>query len=196
MRGRTLAAMYPAVMAVAAAQPPDPATEVRSGYILGPEDQLTIRVLEAEQIDNKPYDVITIPRGELVYVMGQVRRPGGFVLRQRDALSLAEGLDRAAAPQNARILRTMPGASRCSEIYVDFSAGTPHAGARHSLGLSSGLVRRWARTCAGHRARIALHRDRLRSADRAERLSQDRSRGGDWARSFGASGRIAGARPR
>jgi polysaccharide biosynthesis/export protein len=78
-----------------------------------------------ENIEVKPYDVITIPRGELVYVMGQVRRPGGFVLRQREALSalqalsLAEGLDRAASPQNARILRTAAGEQQRTEIYVD-----------------------------------------------------------------------------
>jgi polysaccharide export outer membrane protein len=78
-----------------------------------------------ENIEVRLYDVITVPRGELVYVMGQVRRPGGFVLRQREtlsalqALSLAEGLDTAAAPQNARILRTVAGVPQRSEIYID-----------------------------------------------------------------------------
>jgi polysaccharide export outer membrane protein len=78
-----------------------------------------------ENIEVRPYDVITVPRGELIYVMGQVRRPGGFVLRQREnmsalqALSLAEGLDQAASPQNARILRTVVGAPQRTEIYVD-----------------------------------------------------------------------------
>jgi polysaccharide export outer membrane protein len=86
-------------------------------------------ILEArnpkENIDIKPYDVITVPRGQLVYVMGQVRRPGGFVLRQQESLSvlqalaLAEGLDRAAVPQNARILRAVNGAAGRSEISVD-----------------------------------------------------------------------------
>jgi polysaccharide biosynthesis/export protein len=86
-------------------------------------------ILEAsnpqENIEVKPYDVITVPPGQLVYVMGQVRRPGGFVLRQREtlsalqALSLAEGLDRAASPQNARILRTIEGAQQRTEIYID-----------------------------------------------------------------------------
>jgi polysaccharide export outer membrane protein len=78
-----------------------------------------------ENIEVRPYDVITVPRGELVYVMGQVRRPGGFVLRQREtlsalqALSLAEGLDTAAAPQNARILRTIAGVPQRTEIFID-----------------------------------------------------------------------------
>ena len=86
-------------------------------------------ILEArnprENIEVKPNDVITVPRGQLVYVMGQVKRPGGFVLRQREtlsalqALALAEGLDRTAKPQDARILRTVEGAPQRSEIYVD-----------------------------------------------------------------------------
>jgi polysaccharide biosynthesis/export protein len=65
-----------------------------------------------------PDDVISVPRGEMVYVMGQVVRSGGFVLNEREsmsvlqALSLAGGLDRAAQPQNSRILRATTGDSR------------------------------------------------------------------------------------
>ena len=79
----------------------------------------------AENIEVQPNDVITVPRGQLVYVMGQVKQPGGFVLRQREtlsalqALALAQGLDRTAKPQDARILRTVEGAPQRSEIYVD-----------------------------------------------------------------------------
>lgn len=64
-----------------------------------------------ENILIRPFDVISVPRAELIYVIGQVRKPGGFVLRERErlsvlqALSLAEGLDRGAAPDRARILR-------------------------------------------------------------------------------------------
>jgi polysaccharide export outer membrane protein len=86
-------------------------------------------ILEArnpqENIEVKPNDVITVPRGQLVYVMGQVKQPGGFVLRQREtlsalqALALAQGLDRTAKPQDARILRTVEGAPQRTEIYVD-----------------------------------------------------------------------------
>ena len=78
-----------------------------------------------DNIEVQPYDVITVPRGQLVYVMGQVRRPGGFVLRQREnlsvlqALSLAEGLDRTAKPQESRILRTTGDGGQRTEIYVD-----------------------------------------------------------------------------
>jgi polysaccharide export outer membrane protein len=59
----------------------------------------------------EPEDVISIPRGQLVYVVGAVQKAGGFVLNERDtmsvlqALSLAGGLGATPAPQNARILR-------------------------------------------------------------------------------------------
>lgn len=72
-----------------------------------------------------PNDVVTVPRAEMVYVTGQVQRSGGFVLREREtlsvlqALSLAGGLDRGASPQRSRILRpSTSGASR-TEIAVD-----------------------------------------------------------------------------
>jgi polysaccharide biosynthesis/export protein len=73
-------------------------------------------------------DVVTIPRAKLVYVIGQVRKPGGFVLRDPremsvlKALSMAEGLMPNAALGNARILRqTEPHAQR-KEIFVDVKA--------------------------------------------------------------------------
>jgi polysaccharide export outer membrane protein len=58
-----------------------------------------------------PHDIISVPKAEMVYVIGDVRRSGGFVLGEKEtvsvlqALSLAEGWERTAAPQNARIIR-------------------------------------------------------------------------------------------
>jgi polysaccharide biosynthesis/export protein len=72
-----------------------------------------------------PDDVISVPRAEMIYVIGEVRKSGGFTLGEREtisvlqALSLAEGLDHTAAPQNARILRLSPGAPKRTEIAVD-----------------------------------------------------------------------------
>ena len=75
------------------------------------DPDLNIEVLE--------HDVITVPRAELVYVIGAVKRAGGFTLGEREkisvlqALSLAEGLDRAASPKSARLLREdAPGKER------------------------------------------------------------------------------------
>ena len=85
-------------------------------------------ILEAtnpeENIVIRPNDVITVPRAEMVYVIGQVQRAGGFVLNEREnisalkALSLAGGLDKSSSPRNARILRGAGGANRM-EISLD-----------------------------------------------------------------------------
>lgn len=74
-------------------------------------------VLEAsdpnENIEIKPQDVISVPLGELIYVIGAVKKPGGFVLTDHESLTtlqlmaLAEGLDRFAAPRRARLLRAV-----------------------------------------------------------------------------------------
>jgi len=72
-----------------------------------------------------PFDVISVPKGELVYVIGDVRKSGGFILSEQEtvsvlqALSLAEGLEKTAKPENAKILRPVAGSSTRSEIAVD-----------------------------------------------------------------------------
>jgi polysaccharide biosynthesis/export protein len=78
-----------------------------------------------ENVQILPHDVISVPKAELVYVIGAVKRAGGFVLSEREqisvlqALSLAEGLDRVASPANAKILRASAGATSRVEIPVD-----------------------------------------------------------------------------
>jgi polysaccharide export outer membrane protein len=73
----------------------------------------------------EPHDVIAVTKGELVYVLGQVRKSGGFVLNDRQnitalqALAYAEGLDRTAAPKQAKILRIQPGETQRTEIAVN-----------------------------------------------------------------------------
>jgi polysaccharide export outer membrane protein len=79
----------------------------------------------AENIVICPQDVISVPRGQMVYVIGDVTRAGGYVLRERESLSvlqalaLAGGLGRGASPKNARILRSAPGETKRTEIPVD-----------------------------------------------------------------------------
>jgi polysaccharide export outer membrane protein len=78
-----------------------------------------------ENILIQPDDVISVPKAELVYVIGAVKKPGGFVLNEREnisvlqALSLAEGLDRAASPKTAKVLHAVEGTSERTEIAVD-----------------------------------------------------------------------------
>lgn len=72
-----------------------------------------------------PGDVVTVTRAGVVYVVGEVRKPGGFLLRGNEsisvlqALALAEGLTRTAARGAARIIRTDPETGRREEIPVD-----------------------------------------------------------------------------
>ena len=72
-----------------------------------------------------PNDVITIPRAKLVYVIGEVHKSGGFVLRDREnlsvlqAISLAEGLTPTAGSRNAKIIRPAEGAQPRTELAVD-----------------------------------------------------------------------------
>ena len=77
-----------------------------------------------ENIQIQPFDVISVPKAELVYVVGNVKRSGGFVLGDREkvtalqALSMAEGLDRDASSNGAKILRRTAESSERKEIVV------------------------------------------------------------------------------
>jgi polysaccharide biosynthesis/export protein len=73
----------------------------------------------------KPHDVVTVMRAQMVYVLGDVIRPGGYVLGEKNqmstlkALALAGGLSRNAAPANARVLRQEEDASERRQISVN-----------------------------------------------------------------------------
>jgi polysaccharide export outer membrane protein len=75
-----------------------------------------------------PHDEITVPRGEMIYVVGTVPRAGGFILQQRatlsvlQALSLAGGTDKGAATKNTKILRPGPGGGARVEVPVNLTA--------------------------------------------------------------------------
>jgi len=82
----------------------------------------------AENIEIKPEDVISVPKGDLIYVIGSVKKPGGFVLDQNEhlsalqVLSLAEGLDHFADSRHARIMRPIPDSDARTEIAIDLKA--------------------------------------------------------------------------
>jgi polysaccharide export outer membrane protein len=75
-----------------------------------------------------PFDVISVPKGELVYVIGDVKKPGGIVLSEQktitvlQAVSMADGHDKTALLDKTRILRLVPGATTREEIPVDLKA--------------------------------------------------------------------------
>jgi polysaccharide export outer membrane protein len=74
-------------------------------------------------------DVISVPKAQMVYVMGEVSKPGAFTLGEKSdtsvlqALSEAGGMTRLASAKNARILRRMPGEkTERTEQIIDLNA--------------------------------------------------------------------------
>jgi len=72
----------------------------------------------------RPHDVISVPKADILYVIGEVKKPGGFVLGDRrrttviEALALAEGILPLANKKKAEILRLAPGKDERSKIQV------------------------------------------------------------------------------
>jgi len=73
----------------------------------------------------RPGDIVKVPRAGIVYVVGEVQKPGGFVLQNNEnisvlqALALAEGPTHTSAISRARIIRTDPSTGGRTEIPMD-----------------------------------------------------------------------------
>ncbi len=86
-------------------------------------------ILEARNVSENirimPHDLITVPRAKVFYVMGEVRKSGGFTLEQKNrvsivqAIALAEGTTPTAAKRRAIILRQVDGDVNRTQIRVD-----------------------------------------------------------------------------
>jgi polysaccharide export outer membrane protein len=83
----------------------------------------------ADNILISPGDIVSIPKAEVVYVVGNVKKAGGFQLSSHtsitllQALSLAEGLDRDSAASSSKIIRPAPGGDgKPREIPVNIKA--------------------------------------------------------------------------
>jgi polysaccharide biosynthesis/export protein len=69
-----------------------------------------------------PGDIVKVTTAGVVYVVGEVHKPGGFVLKNNQnisllqALALAEGLTHTSAASQARIVRTDPRTGKRVEI--------------------------------------------------------------------------------
>ncbi len=78
----------------------------------------------AANVRVRPGDIVKVTRAGMVYVVGEVRKPGGFPLRTNEnisvlqALALAEGLTRTSAKDSVRIIRTDPETGQRSEVPV------------------------------------------------------------------------------
>jgi polysaccharide export outer membrane protein len=75
-----------------------------------------------------PHDVISVPRADMVYVIGDVKRSGGFVIGESESmsvlqvLSLAEGMNATADRRGVKILRSNTAGGQRMEIAVDVKA--------------------------------------------------------------------------
>ena len=83
----------------------------------------------ADNILIDPGDVIAVPKAEIVYILGNVKKAGGFPLASKDSMSvlqtlaLAEVLAPNASAKNAQILRPAPGGDgKVKEIAIDIIA--------------------------------------------------------------------------
>lgn len=80
---------------------------------------------ETENVPIEADDLVFVPRAQLVYVIGDVRKPGGFALGDRQnvsvlqSLALAEGPLTTAALSRATILRVAPSQTERKTIPVN-----------------------------------------------------------------------------
>src|SRR5579863_5565850 len=72
-----------------------------------------------------PNDVISVPKADMVYVIGDVLKAGSIVLGDQktvtvlQAISIASGLGKTAKATEAKILRLTPGSSQRTEVAVN-----------------------------------------------------------------------------
>lgn len=75
----------------------------------------------------EPNDIITVSKAELIYVIGEVNKAGGFTLGPHEgmsvlqAMSMAGGMTRTAGGKNAKILRVTSESSKRVEISVNLN---------------------------------------------------------------------------
>jgi len=78
-----------------------------------------------DNIPVRPYDVISIPRAEVVYLVGQIGKVRSLAISENQTISVLQaisasgGLLPAAAPRDAKILRPIMGGPRRAELSVD-----------------------------------------------------------------------------
>jgi len=79
---------------------------------------------DALNMEIKPHDTIIISKAGIIYVVGEVKKPGGFRLEDQDSftvlqsLAMAEGLNWSASKRRAEIIRREPDGS-LTETRVD-----------------------------------------------------------------------------
>jgi polysaccharide export outer membrane protein len=82
----------------------------------------------ANDVQVFPGDTVIVPKAGIAYVLGDVGRPGGFVMQNThsqltalEAVALAGGTAKSAVPSHAKLIRRKP-EGQYQEIAVNFSA--------------------------------------------------------------------------
>ncbi len=86
------------------------------------------RTAIADEVQVFPGDTVIVPKAGIAYVLGDVTRPGGFVMQNLhsqltvlQAVALAGGTPPSAVPSHARLIRKLPDGGY-QETAVNFSA--------------------------------------------------------------------------
>ena len=80
-----------------------------------------------ENIPLADHDVVTVPSAEMVFILGEVSRPGGYEVKGDktipilDAVALAGGINRNASASHAKVLRREAGQSQRTEFVVNLN---------------------------------------------------------------------------
>ncbi len=73
----------------------------------------------------RPFDLISVAKSKSIFVVGEVQKPGQVVLGSKpgisvlEAVSMAQGFQKTAAPKKARILRMRPDSDEREDIAVN-----------------------------------------------------------------------------
>jgi polysaccharide export outer membrane protein len=106
---------------------PDATQDANSGFSTAEVD---LRLLldaknPGQNVVIRPHDVISVPRAEMVYIVGEVAKPGplplsgGHSISVMEAVSSSGGVLRLAAPSRALIVRRTPGGDKRVELEVN-----------------------------------------------------------------------------
>ena len=80
---------------------------------------------DALNIEIKPLDTVSVAKAPIIYVVGEVKKPGGFPLEDQErvtvlqALAMAEGLSGSPAKSLCKIIRRGPDGVARKEIPID-----------------------------------------------------------------------------
>jgi len=106
------------------------ATEDATGQLSVVDVKVRELIESSESVENiqiVAHDIISVSKAGVVYVLGQVKKPGEILLGEREfmpaleALSMAEGTASAAAAGRARILRKRIGSTERAEIPLNLN---------------------------------------------------------------------------